>query len=153
MRPLEPGQLKVMRIHALGWLLLIPAALVAEAVIARNLAGFPAGLVLVPLLLLLVYPVIIAPPRRFRAWGYDRVGEELHVARGIWTRIETIVPFARVQHIDVAQGAIERRFGVSRLLLHTAGTMHNVVVLPGLARETAEALRDEIRGRIRDDAL
>ena len=146
MRPLEPGQLKVMRIHALGWLLLIPAGLVAEAVIARNLAGFPAGL-------LLVYPVISAPPRRFRAWGYDRVGEELHVARGIWTRIETIVPFARVQHIDIAQGAIERRFGVSRLLLHTAGTMHNVVVLPGLARETAEALRDEIRGRIRDDAL
>ena len=127
MRPLEPGQLKVMRIHALGWLLLIPAALVAEAV--------------------------IAPPRRFRAWGYDRIGEELHVARGIWTRVETIVPFARVQHIDIAQGAIERRFGVSRLLLHTAGTMHNVVVLPGLARETAEALRDEIRSRIRDDAL
>src|SRR3712207_7159370 len=43
------------------------------------------------------------------ALGYALDGEELRVARGVWTRIETIVPLARVQHIDVAQGPLERR--------------------------------------------
>jgi uncharacterized protein len=75
--------------------------------------------------------------------------EELHIAQGVWTRIETVVPLARVQHIDVSQGPIERGFGVCRLVLHTAGTMNSRVVLPGLARATAERMRDEIRARIR----
>ncbi|HEX8256822.1 MAG TPA: PH domain-containing protein, partial [Allosphingosinicella sp.] len=75
----------------------------------------------------------------------------LHIGRGVWTKTETIVPLARVQHIDVSQGPLERAFGISRLILHTAGTMHSLVVLPGLARGTAEAMRDDIRARIRRD--
>jgi uncharacterized protein len=59
------------------------------------------------------------------------------------------VPLERVQHIDISQGPLERGFGVCRLLVHTAGTMHSRVVLPGLARATAERMRDEIRARIR----
>jgi hypothetical protein len=56
---------------------------------------------------------------------------------------------ARVQHLDVAQGPLERTFGVARLILHTAGTSHAIVVLPGISRPTAEELRDTIRAHIR----
>jgi membrane protein YdbS with pleckstrin-like domain len=41
---------------------------------------------------------------------------------------------------------------VSRLIVHTAGTLHSQVTLPGLTRPVAEAMRDEIRARIRQEA-
>ena len=153
MIPLERGQLWVMRIHALAiGALALPAGLLGEAIVRDNV-DLPPGIVTIPLLVLLLYPILVAPGRRYRAWGYAMDADELRIARGVWTRIETIVPLARVQHVDVSQGPIERTFGVCRLVLHTAGTMHSRVVLPGLARATAEALRDEVRGRIVQDAL
>ncbi|MFC7499508.1 PH domain-containing protein [Enterovirga sp. GCM10030262] len=153
MIPLERGQLWVIRIHALAvGALALAAGLLGEAIVRDNV-DLPPGIVTIPLLVLLLYPVLVAPGRRYRAWGYAMDADELRIARGVWTRIETIVPLARVQHVDVSQGPIERTFGVCRLVLHTAGTMHSRVVLPGLARATAEALRDEVRGRIVQDAL
>ena len=153
MIPLERGQLWVMHIHALTiGALALAAGLLGEAIVRDNV-DLPPGIVTIPLLVLLLYPVLVAPGRRYRAWGYAMDADELRIARGVWTRIETIVPLARVQHVDVSQGPIERTFGVCRLVLHTAGTMHSRVVLPGLARATAEALRDEVRGRIVQDAL
>ena len=153
MIPLERGQLWVMRIHALAiGALALAAGLLGEAILRDNV-DLPPGIVTIPLLVLLLYPVLVAPGRRYRAWGYAMDADELRIARGVWTRIETIVPLARVQHVDVSQGPIERTFGVCRLVLHTAGTMHSRVVLPGLARASAEALRDEVRGRIVQDAL
>lgn len=153
MKPLEPGQLKLMRIFALFWLVPIVPAVLLDALVLPDVPYYPRGLLPILILALIVYPMLIAPPKKFRAWGYERQREELRIAHGIWTRVETIVPLARVQHIDIAQGLLERHYGVCRLILHTAGTMHNQVVLPGLARETAEGLRDEVRARIRDDAL
>ena len=153
MIPLERGQLWVMRIHALTiGALALAAGLLGEAIVRDNV-DLPPGIVTIPLLVLLLYPILVAPGRRYRAWGYAMDADELRIARGVWTRIETIVPLARVQHVDVSQGPIERTFGVCRLVLHTAGTMHSRVVLPGLARASAEALRDEVRGRIVQDAL
>ena len=153
MIPLARGQLWVMRIHALAiGALALAAGLLGEAILRDNV-DLPPGIVTIPLLVLLLYPVLVAPGRRYRAWGYAMDADELRIARGVWTRIETIVPLARVQHVDVSQGPIERTFGVCRLVLHTAGTMHSRVVLPGLARASAEALRDEVRGRIVQDAL
>jgi membrane protein YdbS with pleckstrin-like domain len=137
-----------MRIHALiAALLLIAAASTAEAILFQQF-GVPRGLVMLPLLPLLLYMVFISPSRRYRAWGYKMANAELQVRRGVWTEVHTIVPLDRVQHIDISQGPLERMFEVCRLVLHTAGTMHSLVVLPGLARDTAERMRDEIRARI-----
>lgn len=151
MTPLEPGQLWVMRIRAgvvaLGVLV---AAGIAETILAEEI-GLMRGLIVLPVLVPLLYVVLIAPGRRFRAWGYRMDEEELAVQRGVWTQVHTVVPLDRVQHIDVAQGPLERAFGVCRLIVHTAGTMHSQVALPGLARDTAERMRDEIRARIRQE--
>ena len=152
MTPLEPGQLWVMRIRAAAVaLLLLAAGAVAETVLRERFA-LPRGAVVLPLLVPLAWLVFFAPARRFRAWGYEMKGEELHVAHGLWTHVLTLVPLGRVQHIDISQGPLERAFAVCRLVLHTAGTLHSQVVVPGLSRATAEAMRDEIRGRIGRDA-
>jgi hypothetical protein len=151
MNSLEPGQLWLMRIHALiAALILGILALVAESVIPPDV-GLPRGAVALPVLLLIVYMVFIAPGRHFRAWGYKMDEEELLLRRGVWIQTETIVPLDRIQHIDISQGPLERPLGVCRLLVHTAGTQHSRVVLPGLSRADAERMRDEIRLRIRQD--
>lgn len=139
-----------MRLHALAFAAILGAVAAGIAIAVRSrIPTPPLALLLSPLLPLFGYTVLIAPARRFRAWGYGLVGDELRVASGLWTRTETHVPLARVQHVDVSQGPVERAFRVCRLILHTAGTANSVVVLPGLARGTAEAIRDQVRARIR----
>ncbi len=149
MRQVERGQLWVMRMHALiaGLILLIPA-IIAAFVLMQN-TRLPGWIIPALVLVAAAYAVLIAPVRRYRALRYALDAEELHIARGVWTQVETLVPLVRVQHIDVSQGPIERAFKVSRLVLHTAGTLNSLVVLPGLSREGAEAMRDEIRARIK----
>lgn len=105
------------------------------------------------LLVAAAYAVLIMPGRRYRAWGYAEGEDELAIRRGVWTRLRTIVPFGRVQHIDVAQGPIERRFGLATLILHTAGTRGAAVPLPGLRHADADAMRDRIRAKIRQDLV
>jgi uncharacterized protein len=153
--PLEPGQLRVMRIvGAIRGLVLLAfvaggAWIAAEAPdpVNRTIAWITLALVAA----LIIWLNFVSPPRRFRRWGYARQGDELHVKHGVVTHTETSVSFHRVQHIDVAQGPLERMCGVTRLVLNTAGTAHSQISLPGLTRETAEALRDEIRAHIRAD--
>ena len=131
-------------------LLVLAAASAGAAALQKN-AGVAPALVLLPLLALLIYPTFVSPVRRYRAWGYRMDEEELRLAHGIYTQIETLVPLKRVQHLDISQGPLERSFGVCKLILHTAGTAHSRVVLPGLSRETAEAMRGEIRSHIRQE--
>ncbi|HEY0113025.1 MAG TPA: PH domain-containing protein [Allosphingosinicella sp.] len=148
---LERGQLWLMRVHAAGAaLVILAAAAIGETVLADRFE-LPRGILLLPLLLPVLYFVLLAPGRRYRAWGYGMAEDELEVRRGVWTQIHTVVPLERIQHIDVAQGPLERAFGVCRLILHTAGTLHSQVLVPGLSRADAERMRDEIRGRIREE--
>ena len=149
LQPLAHGQLKVMRTRAaLLAAALLVAALLAEAVARAK--DLPPGMAVGPVLLVALWLVLVSPPRRFRHWGYAFTGDELHVAHGWWTQVHTVVPVTRVQHIDLTQTPLERRHHVSTLTLHTAGTEHSRVSLPGLARTEAEAIRDAIRARSND---
>ena len=151
MTPLDKGQLWVMRVQgALAATVLLLAGAVAETVL-RDRIGIPRGAITLPLLLPIVYLVLLAPGRRFRAWGYSIDAEELQVRRGVWIEVHTNVPLDRIQHLDISQGPVERTFGVCRLVLHTAGTLHSQITLPGLTRAVAEAMRDDIRLRIREE--
>jgi membrane protein YdbS with pleckstrin-like domain len=150
--PMDRGLLRLMQVRgAMAGLFLLAAAAVGEVFVDR-LAPVPAGLLVGAALVILLYLAVLAPPRRYHAWGYGMDAEELQVRRGVWTRVHTMVPLDHVQHIDVSQGPLERAFGVCSLVLHTAGTLHSQIVLPGLARDTAERIRDEIRARIREEA-
>lgn len=149
--PLEPGQRRVMHAAALIPSLLLAAGGFGLGKLLEDQLGWPWWPAFVVVGLIALWSVVVAPRRRWRAWGWALAEDELHVGWGVWTRVHTIVPLARVQHIDVAQGPLERAFGVARLIVHTAGTAHATVVLPGITRETAEGLRDTIRGHIRGD--
>ncbi len=149
--PLDRGMLRLMRIRGtVAGAVLIAAAAVAEAAL-RGRFALPWGSAVVPALLIFAYLALWSPPRRYRAWGYRMDGEELRVRRGVWTKVNTLVPLDRIQHIDVSQGPLERGLGICSLVLHTAGTLHSQIVVPGLTRDTAERMRDEIRGQLREE--
>ncbi|MCA0910247.1 PH domain-containing protein [Qipengyuania gaetbuli] len=109
------------------------------------------GIVWVPALLIILYLVVWLPMRRYAARGYSLAEERLRVVRGVLFRSDTVVPFGRVQHIDVDQGPLERAFHLATLTVHTAGSHNASVSLPGLAHEDAVAMREEIRAAIRRD--
>ena len=147
--PLHPDHVKVLRISALFYLVpLLIAAIVFE------LIGFaPAGIFVVPVLVFAVLVLWRVPLRRYHAKGYRMGSDRLRVVRGLWFRSDTVVPFGRVQHIDVHQGPVERHYDLATLVLHTAGTHNASVALPGLLNETALEMRETIRERIKRDTM
>jgi uncharacterized protein len=153
MKPLHPSQLNVLRIRTA--LTAAAAALIALLADIGLLRGTMLPQFAVPALVaaLGLVAILVFPGRRYRRWGYREGEDELHIRRGTLVHVRTIVPFGRVQHIDVAQGPIQRPFGLATLVLHTAGTHGASVQLPGLALGDAEAMRDRIRAKIRQDLV
>jgi hypothetical protein len=93
------------------------------------------------------------PERQYARASYT-VGEDvIEIRRGVWWRHVIRVPRSRVQHTDVAQGPLERRYELATLVIYTAGTEHARVALEGLAHETALAIRDHLLPREASDAV
>lgn len=77
-----------------------------------------------------------------------RIDEQLiEIESGVVWRTSIAVPRSRVQHLDVTQGPVQRRYGLGVLSIYTAGTEHSLVTLPGLAYEVAQHLRDRLLPR------
>ena len=93
--------------------------------------------------------MLVLPPRRFARWGYRLDGELLRIVRGRVFHHDTAVPLGRVQHVDVDQGPLARRYGLAMLTVHTAGNHNASVSLPGLRRDDALAMREAIGARIK----
>ena len=147
--PLHPNYVKVVRLTSL----LFAAPLVIGALILEATGVMPRGVFLVPVLLLALWLVIRAPLRRYQARGY-RLGEDrLRVVRGLVFNSDTVVPFGRVQHIDVHHGPLERAYGLGTLVLHTAGNHNASVALPGVAHDDALAMREAIRAHVKRETM
>ena len=82
------------------------------------------------------------PKTRYRHMGYRTDENGFTIRRGVLWRGTTSIPKARVQHTDVVQGPIQRRFGLGKLVIHTAGTQDASVSLSGLPHDKAIAIRD-----------
>lgn len=88
--------------------------------------------------------MIVWPSLSYRSWGHrldERVFETRH---GVIFRVRQLVPVNRVQHVDLRAGPLDRTFGLSSLVLFTAGTQAASVELPGLQPDVARRLRDHL---------
>jgi membrane protein YdbS with pleckstrin-like domain len=147
--PLHPNYVKVVRLATLGWAL----PFVIGALVLESADTLPRGAFLAPVVLVALYLISRVPLRRYQARGYQLGGDRLRVVRGLLFRSDTVVPFGRVQHIDVQQGPLERAYGLATLVLHTAGTHNASVALPGLGHDDAVAMREEIRAHVKRETL
>jgi membrane protein YdbS with pleckstrin-like domain len=80
---------------------------------------------------------------RYRSWGYLERDDDLIVRRGLLFRQVSVVPYGRMQLIDVTAGPIDRLFGLATVQLHTAAAATDARI-PGLPRAEAERLRDRL---------
>jgi len=147
--PLHPNYVKVVRLATLGWAL----PFVIGALVLESADTLPRGAFLAPVVLVALYLIFRVPLRRYQARGYQLGGDRLRVVRGLLFRSDTVVPFGRVQHIDVHQGPLERAYGLATLVLHTAGTHNASVALPGLGHDDAVAMREAIRAHVKRETL
>ncbi len=81
--------------------------------------------------------------RRYRAWRYQERHEDLIVARGVMVQRLSVVPYGRMQFVEVTAGPIERLFQLSTVKLHTAAAASDARI-PGLERAEAARLRDRL---------
>ncbi|MGH6658657.1 MAG: PH domain-containing protein [Sphingomicrobium sp.] len=149
LRP-EPAYRNVLRLNAaVTWLPLLVGALVADRLL---LSTTPFAWVAPALVgVLAVLGVGIAPNRIYRRLGYRIDDKLLQAVRGWIIHVDTLVPFVRVQHIDVTRSVLDKLFGTASLIVHTAGTHNSIVRIDGLAPANALAMRDAIRAHIRTD--
>jgi len=81
--------------------------------------------------------------RAVKAWGYAERDNDLLVRHGLLVRRLSIVPYARMQYVDVTAGPLERAFRLATVQLHTAAAASDARV-PGLPPQEAARLRDRL---------
>ena len=150
LQPVEPSYRNALRARAAAfWLPLFVAALMLDRI---ALADLPfAGALPAVIALIGISGITVAPERIYRRLGYAIDGRLLRTVRGWLFHTDTVVPFVRVQHIDVTRGPFDKMFGTATLVVHTAGTHNSIVTLPGLSPERAAEIREAIRSEIRAD--
>jgi len=81
--------------------------------------------------------------RRVRAWGYAEREDDLFVRRGVMFSRMSVIPYGRMQFIDVTAGPVERLFGLATVRMHTAAAASDARI-PGLAADEAARVRDRL---------
>jgi uncharacterized protein len=134
-------RLRTMRRLELGAIAVVIAAGVAVAFAAAgSIAGAVMGAVGVALFAAAGFIVV---GRNYDSWGYAERGADLLVTHGVMVRRLVVVPYGRMQLVDVTAGPIERRFGISTLRLHTASAGTDARI-HGLTAAEATRLRDRL---------
>lgn len=126
----------------------IPLTLVVGGlafVLNETIASVPVASVAAATFVLLVVLGGVRSVLRYRSWEYVVREESLFLRRGVLTRVQTVVPYVRVQHIDTRRGALERVFGLSSLVVYTAGSRGADVTVPGLTPDRASALQARLK--------
>lgn len=149
-RRVSPKLITVELIGRTAFTLVVIVGLVIGWALAPYWA-WPAGIAT-----MLVYGIwrAIVTIRAVRAWGYAERDNDLLVRHGLLIRRLSIVPYARMQYVDVTAGPLERAFHLATVQLHTAAAASDARV-PGLPAEEASRLRDRLTalGEIRAEGL
>jgi membrane protein YdbS with pleckstrin-like domain len=150
LQPVEPGYRHLLRLRLLFlWVPLIIAGVGFDNAMLGDSRLYGLASAVPPLIGLAV--IVLAPDRIYHRLRYGLTDRLLQVVRGWLFHADTIVPFVRVQHLDVTRGPFDKMFGTATLIIHTAGTRNSIVTVPGLAPDRAAEIRDIIREHIRTD--
>lgn len=136
----DRGLLRLRRGLVLGWLGVPSLLAVGALALLTGPVEALAGLALVTALLGLA---LLAVQRRYEAWGYLEREDDLLVRRGVLVRRTSVVPYGRMQYVDVTAGPLDRRLGLATVTLHTAAAATDASV-PGLLADEAARLRDRL---------
>lgn len=147
---LDPRSVTVERI---GWAIFLGFVTVVALIIlvpvffagdGFSLAWFILASIALAIIGLVTFMLAWMPRKDYEAkrLRLDDFGIEIH--RGVFWKRRQLIPRSRIQHTDVSQGPLQRRFGLGTIKLHTAGTLNATIALEGLAHTRAVELRDRL---------
>jgi uncharacterized protein len=127
------------------------AEVITAGVVLAVAGGVAAGLTFGSVAAVIAVAVVIAGVlaalwfvhNRFRSWVYQERDEDLIVERGVLIHRLSVVPYGRMQFVDVSAGPIDRVFRLATVKLHTAAAASDARI-PGLERDEAARLRDRL---------
>ena len=102
-----------------------------------------------------VFPAVVAAiglwavwliRRQVRAIAYAERVDDLLIRKGILFRSLVVVPYGRMQFVNVTAGPLAHRFRIASVQLHTAAVGTNATI-DGLPPEEAARLRDRLASR------
>lgn len=143
-KSLEKSYLKVFRISSVVITLLVSLPFTIGSSVLFDF-GWPMRALSMLIIWLLFYCLIHWYSNHwYQAYKYKLSEAGLHIHNGVFWRQQNMVPRNRVQHIDITTGPLERKFDLSKLVVHTAGTRNATITLPGLLHQDATDLRQEL---------
>lgn len=128
-----------------GFVLVFAVLAIVGLVIDETVVVIISLAFIVPFLVGMIIEIIIVF-RQVRALGYREREHDLLLQRGIMFRSTTVIPYGRLQYVEVTAGPIMRALGLATVTMHTASASTDAS-LPGLPLAEAEALRDSIAAR------
>jgi membrane protein YdbS with pleckstrin-like domain len=140
---LDPRALTAWRISGLlsSFLTLALAGGIAWLLWWLDRAWWLVALPIVVALVLTAFSTWVAPAIRWRRWRYAVTERDVELQRGVVIVTRTLIPIARVQHVDTRQGPILRHYGLAGVVIATAAGAEEI---PALAVEVADDLRNRI---------
>lgn len=140
----KPVSTALIRVRVIGTLITF-AALSAPFIVLGVLHD-PTWYIAVGVILALAAWSLWLIPRQVRALGYYEGESEFLLVHGIMFRNLTVIPYGRVQYVDVSEGPIARRYGITKIELHTASS-ETSGALEGVPAAEAARLRDLLATR------
>lgn len=140
LKSIERDYIKVMRIQIFLVMLFVCGLLGFIAFKTRDESHFP--LLFTLALILFTLLLIFYPEKVYKYTKYGMVDKVFYVCKGKWFRKRTAVAQNRIQHTDVSQGPLARKFDLATLTMHTAGMKEADIHISGLKHADAVAMRD-----------
>ena len=151
-KTMHPNLLKSMLVKRIGFVLVlaITGSLVYyfQTKIQFSLLGlslFYSGVFLLALAL------VFLAKAYFRRKKFKIAEKNISYQEGILYQKETLVPFARIQHIEIDEGPLERFFSIATLSIYTAGDSGRDLKISGLELMKAQEIKSFISNYIKDE--
>ena len=148
LRPISKPYLRLLRLEWLITAIVLAIAIVLSLVFipALQAPDYWVSLVAGYVLLMSLYYVLQEKGFSYKAFAVR--AHDVIYQKGWLVRRTKICPFNRIQNCSLLSGPLERKYGLSSLLLYTAGSEGADMRIPGLATEEAEQIRHFILSQI-----
>lgn len=114
-------------------------------VVSRFVSGAWDMLIVAILAIISILTIFIHPGIEMKQWRYSILEERIDLLHGIYWKSHTVVPVKKIQYLKIAQGPIQKRFGLSTIHIVTAG---NEVEIPNIEMKESEQIVEYLRAII-----
>lgn len=152
LKPISPLYLKVLRIELLISFTVLLLIAVSCIYFIRSLQQQQWVFLILGIWFLLAVLQWFIQQRAFHVMAYAVREKDVLFRSGWIVRKIRTCPFNRIQHSSISSGPLERRYGLSTLILYTAGTDDSDVRITGLPASEAVALKEWINKKVTDES-